>query len=98
VIPRKTKQRQDIGHAKCGNFMTLSKRWKKHLSENNMTYREHWRFAVSHGLVCLEAGLFLIIHGFFPCFLEHTGSLLVRKLKKSFDLHKKEIERCKSKL
>lgn len=76
--------------------MNLRNRWQKHLSENNMTYREHWKFAVSHGIVCLEAGLFLIIHGFCPCFLEHTGSNLVRKLKKSFDNHVEEIKRCKS--
>jgi hypothetical protein len=76
--------------------MNLRKRWKKHLSENKMTYREHWKFAVSHGLICLEAGLFLIIHGFLPCFLERTGSALVRKLQKSFNNHRQEIKRCKS--
>ncbi len=56
-----------------------------------MTYREHWEFAVGHGLLCLEAGLLLIIHGFLPCFFERTGSFLVRKLKKSFDIHRQEI-------
>lgn len=71
--------------------MNRFQRWKKHLSDNNMTYREHWKFAVGHGLICLEAGLLLIIHGFFPCFFEHTGSFLVRKLQKSFNVHRKEI-------
>jgi hypothetical protein len=74
--------------------MNLVHKWKKHLSDNNMTYREHWKFAVSHGLVCLEASLFLILHAFLPCFLEHTGSTLVRKLKLSFDQHRKEIKDC----
>jgi len=69
----------------------LTNKWKRHLIENNMTYREHLLFAVSHGLICLEAGLLLIIHGLLPCFFEHTGSFLVRKLKKSFDVHRKEI-------
>ena len=71
--------------------MNRFQRWKKHLSDNNMTYREHWKFAVGHGLICLETGLLLIIHGFFPCFFEHTGSFLVRKLQKSFNVHRKEI-------
>jgi hypothetical protein len=67
---------------------------RKHLSENNMTYCEHWRFAINHGLVCLGAGLLLIIHGFLPCFFERSGSVLVRRLKKSFDQHRKEINNC----
>jgi hypothetical protein len=76
--------------------MGLIKRAKNHLNSNHMTYCQHLVFAVSHGLLCLEAGLLLIIHGFFPCFFEQTGSKLVRKLKLSFDIHNKKIERCKS--
>ena len=75
--------------------MNLSKKWTNHLKKNNMTYREHWRFAVSHGFLCLEAGIFLIIHSFMPCFFEHAGSRLVRKLKKSFDRHDEEIRIAK---
>lgn len=74
--------------------MNWFSKWRQHLSQNNMTYREHWVFAVSHGFLCLEAGLLLIIHGFFPCFFEKAGSLLVRKLQKSFDQHRKEIRNC----
>lgn len=48
--------------------MNWFSKWRQHLSQNNMTYHEHWVFAVSHGFLCLEAGLLLIIHGFFPCF------------------------------
>ncbi len=70
--------------------MNLLNKWLKHLSENNMTYREHLLFAVSHGLICIEAGLLLIIHGMLPCFFERTGSTLVRKLNKSFTLHRRE--------
>jgi hypothetical protein len=65
-------------------------KWKKHLIENNMTYRDHWWFAISHGIICLEAGVFLIIHSFFPCFFEKAGSLLVHKLNQSFNQHKQE--------
>jgi hypothetical protein len=69
--------------------MNLSKRWRYHLKDNNMTYREHWKFAVSHGILCVKAGLLLIIHGFLPCFFEKAGSLLVKVLHRSFDRHKK---------
>lgn len=65
--------------------MNLSKKWTNHLQKNNMTYREHCKFAISHGLICLEAGLLLIVHGFLPCLFEKAGTLLVRKLNKSFD-------------
>jgi hypothetical protein len=75
--------------------MSLIKSGKKHLADNNMSYIGHWKFAVGHGLLCLEAGLFLIIHGFFPCFFQRAGSVLVRTLNKSFDQHKKEIAKCK---
>jgi hypothetical protein len=74
--------------------MILIKKWVNHLKQNHMTYCEHWKFAAGHGFICLEAGLLLIIHGFFPCFFEHAGSTLVRKLKLSFDQHRKEIKDC----
>jgi hypothetical protein len=62
----------------------LKQKWIEHLDRNNMTYREHWTFAVSHGLGCLRAGMYLIIHGFLPCFYEKTGSKLVHELEKDF--------------
>ncbi len=68
---------------------------KHHLEDNNMTYTQHWRFAVGHGLLCLEAGLLLIVHGFMPCFFQRAGSVLVRILNKSFDQHKKDVRKCK---
>jgi hypothetical protein len=69
--------------------MKLYKDWTKHLKDNNMTYCEHLKFAVGHGLVGLEAGLLLIIHGFFPFFFEEAGTLLIRKLNESFDQYRK---------
>lgn len=71
-------------------------RANNHLVENNMTYREHLKFAVSHGFLCLKAGLFLIIHGFFPCFFERAGSILVKKLNRSFNQHKKDVKIVKN--
>jgi hypothetical protein len=69
----------------------MVKKWRHHLKENNMTYRSHLVFAVSHGLLCLEAGLLLIIHGLLPCFFQRAGTLLVKKLNKSFDQQRKSI-------
>lgn len=75
--------------------MTILNRAKNHLIENNMTYCEHWKFAISHGFLCIEAGLLLIIHSFFPCFFEKAGSILVKKLNRSFNQHKKEVRSVK---
>ena len=71
--------------------MKLIKHGQQHLQDNNMTYGQHWKFAVGHGLLCLEAGFFLIVHGFFPCFFQKAGSILVRTLNKSFNQHHRDI-------
>jgi hypothetical protein len=47
-------------------------------------------FAVCHGLICVFAGMMLIIHSIFPCFFEKAGSNLVKKLNLSFDRHENE--------
>ena len=72
--------------------MKLIKHGQQHLEDNNMTYVQHWKFAVGHGLICLEAGFFLIVHGFFPCFFQKAGSILFRTLNKSFNQHQKDIK------
>lgn len=41
-------------------------------------------FAVGHGLQCIKAGIYLIIHGFLPCFFRSAGSKLIHKLDESF--------------
>jgi hypothetical protein len=69
-----------IGCAK----MNLSKRWTNHLKNNNMTYCKHFVFAVGHGLQCIKAGIYLMVHGFFPCFFQSVGSDLIHELDKSF--------------
>jgi hypothetical protein len=75
--------------------LTILDRIKKHLTENNMTYCEHWKFAISHGFLCIEAGLLLIIHSFLPCVFEKAGSTLIKKLNISFNQHKKEARSAK---
>jgi hypothetical protein len=74
--------------------MNLHNRWYNHLKHNNMTYCKHWLFAVGHGITCLKAGLYLIIHGFFPCFYEHAGSELVHELEKVFTNRESFLANC----
>lgn len=57
---------------------------KEHLQENNMTYMQHFKFAVFYAFVCFVASLSLVIHAVFPCFLQTTGSDLVRTLSTVF--------------
>jgi hypothetical protein len=58
----------------------LIKQSIKHLSENNMTYWQHLRFAMFHGVLCIVAGISLIIHSLLPCFFQTAGSDLVQSL------------------
>jgi len=64
--------------------MILIKKWYKHLKDNNMTYLEHMVFALSHGLLCLLGGFYLIVHGILPCFFQSAGSDLVNRLSEKF--------------
>jgi len=64
--------------------MNLYQKWNHHLKENNMTYIEHMIFALYYGVLCLVAGLTLIIHSILPCFFQTAGSDLVKKLNKIF--------------
>jgi hypothetical protein len=53
---------------------------KEHLIENNMTYYQHFKFAVFFGCLSLIAGVCLIIHAFFPCWFQTSGSDLVQSM------------------
>jgi hypothetical protein len=66
-------------------FMNLKKKWINHLKENNMTYIEHMIFALFHGMLCVLAGIYLIIHSILPILFTTAGSNLVIKLSKYFD-------------
>lgn len=67
--------------------MNLSQKWIQHLKENNMTYMQHFKFAASHGIRCIKAGLFLICHATIPAVFPRAGSNLVNDLNKSFIDH-----------
>ena len=67
----------------------------KHLKDNNMSYYEHIKFAGKHGLSCVKAGIFLIIHGLIPALFPRAGSKLVNKLNKNFTEHNEILQKCK---
>lgn len=66
----------------------------KHLKDNNMSYYEHIKFAGKHGLSCIKAGIFLIIHGVIPALFPRAGSKLVNKLNKNFTKHNEMLQKC----
>jgi hypothetical protein len=72
-------------------MQSLVKKWRDHLSNNNMTYWQHLKFAICHGLCCIKAGLFLCIHGLLPCFRRRAGERLVHRLDKDFIEHKNNV-------
>ena len=82
----------DTGPARLGE-MTLRKKWNEHLSENNMTYWQHFRFAIGHGLICIRAGVYLCIHGMLPCFRRRAGTKLVQRLEKVFTEREYELNK-----
>lgn len=61
----------------------------KHLTDNKMTYFQHLLFAFRSGLKCINAGILLILHGFFPAFFQKSGSSRIFNLNKILNgLHK----------
>ena len=71
--------------------MTLKQKWIEHLSKNHMTYWEHWRFAVGHGLTWVKGGIYLCVPGFFPCWYRKAGTKLVHKLEQDFTERENEL-------
>jgi hypothetical protein len=65
--------------------MNIKQKWTEHLKENNISYNEHFVFAMFYGVNCCIAGFYLIVHAIFPCFFLTAGSDLVTKLSKTFN-------------
>jgi len=70
----------------------IIKKSVEHLDQNNMGYWEHLRFAASHGIRCIKAGVLLILHSIIPAFFPKTGSILVNQLNKDFTDHNDWLE------
>ena len=82
----------DTGLVRLGR-MNFYRRWHEHLKENNMTYWQHLKFAVGHGLCCIRAGVYLCIHGILPCFRRRAGTKLVQRLDQVFTERKYELNK-----
>ena len=74
----------------------LVKRAKNHLTHNNMSYVGHFLFASKHGLICIKAGILLLVHSILPCFFEKAGSRLIHRLEKVFTERENKINESKS--
>jgi hypothetical protein len=64
--------------------MNLRQKWIQHLTENNMTYVQHMKFAIFYAVCCLLAGLYLIVHSILPCFFPTAGSDLITNMSQVF--------------
>ena len=53
---------------------------RQHLQENNMSYFQHFKFAIFHGFVCILAGMCLIALALIPSVFQTAGSDLVQSL------------------
>ena len=51
-----------------------------HLKAAGEGYRQHFRFAITFGLLATAAGFAAIIHAFVPAMCTHTASRIVRHL------------------
>jgi hypothetical protein len=56
-----------------------------HLEDIDMNYYEHLFRAFTFGVKSIGAGCIFIFHGVFPDCCIHTGSKLIRDLKKELD-------------
>lgn len=56
--------------------------FKKHLTESNKTYCEHFAFALKAGVLLLWAAIASIIHAFIPSLFAFTSQKIVMKLAK----------------
>ena len=73
-----------------GGKMSLYRKAVEHLRENKMTYREHFRFAGGHGLRCLKAAGYLVVHAIAPCWFRRAGSQLVERMERDFNEHRRD--------
>jgi len=55
-----------------------------HLTDNQMTYSQHWRFAAGHAWRCLVASVRLFVHAWMPSVFTTAGSDLASRLARDF--------------
>lgn len=62
----------------------LIKESAQHLSDNNMTYSQHFIFAFSHASRCIIFGGLLLVHSIVPAVFQKAGSTLTTRLSRDF--------------
>jgi hypothetical protein len=53
---------------------------KKHLKENQCSYRQHFLFAVKAGILMILGGFASLVHAVLPCVFEGTSAKIVSSL------------------
>lgn len=53
---------------------------KQHLTNNQITFLDHFNLAIISGVKLIYAGLSSIIHAFVPCFFDSTAAKIVANL------------------
>ena len=79
------------------SYKDLKRKWDEHLTENDMTYWQHLKFAMGHGFLCLKTGVYLIVHSILPCYGIKSGGDLCKILNEHFTDYKKEEENVTNK-
>jgi hypothetical protein len=57
----------------------------RHLENTNMTYWQHWCFAMCHAKCCCVCAVKLFVHAWMPNVFTTAGTDLVCKMKSHFD-------------
>ena len=52
----------------------------KHPEEQNMTYVEHLKHACCYSIQAFKSSVIFLVHGFFPCLFQKTGSEIIKDL------------------
>ena len=73
------------------SYKDLRDKWVEHLAENDVTYWQHLKFAMGHGLTCLWSGVYLIVHSILPCYGIKSGGDLCKILNEHFTESKKDV-------
>ena len=68
----------------------LSDRCKRHLTERNLTYKDHAVHATRMGLEMIRGGTALLLHALVPALFPHTGTDTIRELYFQYVVEKKE--------
>ena len=52
----------------------------KHQEEQKMTYVEHLKHACFYSIQAFKSSVIFLVHGFFPCLFQKTGSEIIKDL------------------